>query len=353
MKRFIIAAAAVALVAACQDSTSPTAEPSALPLEPAALPAPPLGTPEPSTISLEQSEFTAATTVRHLWAVVNLNGTLARGSRVTSVSRLGTGRYEVTFDRNVSGCAYIATTKHAYSQALGVFTAGGHLSPNGVYVETKNQGGGLTDGPFNVLAACGPLSTRFAVVGYSANLVRATSGTSLTSLGSGRYTLTFANPVRGCAYLATVADPGNGLVSSPTGVYTGSGSNAYTVYIETKNPGGGLQSAVPFHLALICPGTANARFAVVKASGVAQRASLGTTSTRLSIGNYSVASDVNISACAAVATRGSVDAAVPFSPATVDIVPRPNASTIGVQVRTLLSFGGTLVNHAFHSALIC
>ena len=84
----------------------------------------------------------------------------------------------------------------------------GHLSSNGVYVETKNQGGGLTDGPFHLLVACGPLGTRFAVVGYSANLVRATSGTSLTWLGSGRYRVRFASAVRGCAYLATVGDPG-------------------------------------------------------------------------------------------------------------------------------------------------
>ena len=35
-----------------------------------------------------------------------------------------------------------------------VFTAGGHNTPNGVYVETKNPGGGLSDYPFHVYAAC-------------------------------------------------------------------------------------------------------------------------------------------------------------------------------------------------------
>jgi hypothetical protein len=340
MKRFMIAAAALALVTACQDSTSPPAELSG-PREPT------------ESQPLEASNLEAATTVRHLWAVINSNGTLARSSRATSATRLGTGQYEVTFNRNVSGCAYIATTKNAHSQALGIFTAGGHLSPNGVYVETKNQGGGLTDGPFNLLIACGPLSTRFAVVGYSANLVRATSGTILTSLGSGRYTLTFANPVRGCAYLATVADPGSGLVFNPAGVYSGSGANSNTVYIETKNPGGGLQGGVPFHLALICSGTANARYAVVRASGGTQRGSFGTTSSRPSTGTYWVANNRSVSSCAAVATRGSVDTAVPFSPATVEIVRGPNSSTIGVQVRQLLSFGGTLANRAFHTAVVC
>jgi hypothetical protein len=343
MKRFMIPVTTLALVAACQDSTGPRSEA----LDPAG-PAPAASAP-----SLDPTSETAAMAVRHLWAVVNQNGTLASGSRVTGVTYLGTGRYEVTFDRSVSGCAYIATTKNAHSQALGIFTAGGHLSPNGVYVETKNQGGGLTDGPFHLLVACGPLNTRFAVVGYSANLVRATSGTTLTPLGSGRYNVRFTNSVGACAYLATVADPANGLVFSPSGVYTGKGPDGKTVYIETKNPGGGLQDAVPFHLAIICPGTATSRFAVVKAGGLAQRASIGTSSSRPSTGNYRIANNLNVSACAAIATRGSVNTAVPFSPATVEIVPGPNTRTIGVQVRQLLFFGGALANQAFHAAVIC
>jgi hypothetical protein len=343
MKRFIIPVATLVLVAACQDSTGPLTEgPKSADLAP-----------EVPTSSLEGPELATTATVRQLWAVVTANGALSRGSRVTSTTRLGIGRYEVTFNRSVSGCAYIATTINAYSQALGVFTAGGHLSSNGVYVETKNQGGGLTDGPFNLLVACGPLSTRFAVVGYSANLVRATAGTSLTALGFGRYNLRFTNPVRGCAYLATVGDPGKELVFNPSGVYTGNGPDANTVYIETKNPGGGLQDGVPFHLALICSGTTNARFAVVRTSGVAQRASAGTTSSRPSTGNYSIASNLTVSSCAQVATRGSVDTSVPFTPATVEITPGANRSAIGVQVRQLLFFGGARINQAFHSAIIC
>lgn len=338
MNRHLLPVAAAVLVAACQDSTAPSTEAAdAL----------------PPTAGIAGATPASATAVRQLWAVVAANGALSRGSRVTGTSRLGVGRYEVTFDRSVSGCAYVATTANAYSQALTVFTASGHSSANGVYVETKNQGGGLTDGPFNLLVACGPLSTRFAVVGYSANLIRSTSGTTLTPLGSGRYNLRFASGVRGCAFLATVGDPGNALVYSPSGVYTGTGPDANTVYIETKNPGGGLQDGVPFHLALICPGTSSARFAVVKASGIAQRASSGTSASRPSTGNYIVANNLNIGACAAIATRGSVNTGVPYSPATVEIIPGSGANTFGVQVRGLLFFGGALANQAFHSAVIC
>lgn len=332
MHRAIIAATTLVMLQACQDSTSPTT--------------PPLTSSEPQT-------SVSASAVRHLWAVVDLNGSLVRGSRVTGVTKLGVGQYEVAFNRNVSGCAYVATTTNAYSQALGIFTAGGRFSSNGVYVETKNQGGGLTDGPFNLVVACGALSTRFAVVGYTANLVRGTAGTTVTSLGAGRYNVTFTGSVGGCADIATVGDPGNGLVFNPSGVYTGSGANSKTVYVETKNPGGGLQSGVPFHLALICASTTDARYAVVKASGAKQRGSTGTTSAKSSTGNYTATFNRSANTCAAVATRGSVNTAVPFSPATVEMVAGPNASSIGVQVRSLLFFGGALSNQAFHAAIVC
>ena len=334
MKRIIASLAALAAVTACQDSTSPS----------------PLPTDAPTA---ELAEAEAATTVRQVWAVVNQNGTLARGSRVTSVAKLGTGQYEVTFNRSVTGCAYIATTTNAYSQALGIFTASGHLSANGVFVETKNQGGGLTDGPFNLVVACGPLNTRFAVVGYSGNLVRSTAGTVLTPLGAGRYSVRFSSAVGGCGYLATVGDPGNALVFNPSGVYTGKGADANTVYIETKNPGGGLQDGVPFHLAIICGGTGSARFAVIKASGDRQRGSTGTTTSRPSTGTYVLNTNLNPAACATVATRGSVNTAVPFSPATVEVIPGLNASSVRFQVRQLLFFGGALANQAIHTAIVC
>ena len=108
-----------------------------------------------------------ASTDSNLFASVNLNGTLAHGNGVTGVTHIGTGQYEVTFSADVQQCAYVATTINAYSQALQVFTAGGHLGADGVYVETKNQGGGLTDGPFNLVVDCGLPGWYYAVVGYT------------------------------------------------------------------------------------------------------------------------------------------------------------------------------------------
>jgi hypothetical protein len=295
----------------------------------------------------------------NLFAVVDALGGLVHGNGVSSVTHISTGQYEVSFTRDVGQCAYLATTENAYTQAISAFTAGGHLSSQGVYVETKNQGGGLTDGPFHLVVVCGGNGTSFAVVGYSADLVRASRGTTLTPLGFGRYQVKFPHRFglfgEPCAYLATVGDPENALVFSPSGVYTGSGPDARTVYIETKNPGGGLQDGVPFHLAVVCSSAPKTQVAVVQADGIANRSSFFTASFTGSTGNYVVATNRDISECATVATRGSVDQAVPFSPATVEITPRPAPNTVAIQVRELLFFGddGKLLKEAFHTATFC
>jgi hypothetical protein len=290
----------------------------------------------------------------NLYAAVNATGTQLAGNGVAGVTHLGPGRYEVTFTQNVSQCAYVATTKNAFSQAIQVFTAGGHSSPQGVYVETKNQGGGLTDGPFNLVVDCGTTGMRFAVINNAGQLARGTAGTTVTNLGTGRYNVTFPTAVSTCSYLATVGDPGNGLVFSPNNVSTGSSAaGANTVYVETKNPGGGLTSGIPFHLAVICPSAPSTKVLVVGATGLPARGSALTSSFNTSAGNYILATNRSLAGCATIATRGSTNTAVPFDPGTVEITPGPAVNTVGVQTRKLLFFGGTPFNEAFHSALVC
>jgi hypothetical protein len=304
-------------------------------------------------ISLTAGPSQAQPASTSLFADVSTNGTLLSGSGVTSVTHLGTGQYEVRFSANVRRCAYVATTINTYSQALQVFTAGGHLGPDGVYVETKNQGGGLTDGQFNLVVDCGGAGWSYAVVGYHANLVRSSGGVTLTSPGAGRYDVTFRSRVRDCAYLATVGDPAHALVVNPSGVYTGSARSPRAVYIETKNQGGGLTAGIPFHLAVICPGAARTRIAVVGADGLISRGSGLTSSYRATTGLYTLVTNEQVASCATVATRGSADTSVPFDPATVEVVPGPAGNTAGLQVRSLLFFGGAPANEAVQAAIVC
>lgn len=296
----------------------------------------------------------SSATAANLFARVAANGALLSHNGVTGVLASGGGVYEVNFNVDVSGCAYLATTINSYAgAAITVFTAGGHFSPNGVYVETKNQGGGVQPGAFNLVVVCNVPKMYYAVVGYSGELVRSNGGAILTPLSAGRYQVTFASAVKACAYIATVADPGNALVFAPAGVYTASGSNTKSVYIETKNPAGGLDGGIPFHLGVICSTAKGAHVAVSNSAGVPSRGSMMTSTLRGSTGQYVVASGALLGACATVATRGSIDKAVPFTPATIETTPGPAANTMGLEVRQLGFFGSALLDESFHVASVC
>ena len=63
----------------------------------------------PVTLS-STSSAARSTTAVSLTAVVNVDGSLARGRGAVSSSQLGVdGQYEVVFNRDVSNCAYVAS----------------------------------------------------------------------------------------------------------------------------------------------------------------------------------------------------------------------------------------------------
>jgi Protein kinase domain len=289
----------------------------------------------------------------NLFARVTASGSLMGGNGVVRVTG-DAGHYNVVFSSNVRGCAYVATTilQGVQFPPLEDFTASGHLGPDSVSVEIQNEAGGFTAGAFNLVVDCGEPGWSYAVVGYNANLVRATPGTQLGSLGFGRYDVKFPTSVVNCAYLATVGDPGNGQISEPNGVYTGSGPDPQIVYIETKNPAGGLTAGVPFHLAVVCPGAADTRTAVIAANGTLNRGS-GLDPTHLSTGLYELSADAgNLSSCAVVAARGSDDTSVPYEPTTVQ-VETVSTSRFVVMVEVLQELGGSLADETFHAAVVC
>jgi hypothetical protein len=81
-----------------------------------------------------------------LWAVINgLDGTLARGSGVTTSGTIGVGEYVVDFNRNVSGCAYVASLgavdTYGGQGYGGITVARRPLDPNGVYIRTDDNNG--------------------------------------------------------------------------------------------------------------------------------------------------------------------------------------------------------------------
>lgn len=96
---------------------------------------------------------------RPLFAVVNANGSLARGSGATSSSQPeGTGTYEVIFNRNISQCAFNATLGLAGdtgSSPPGFVTVVGRFTtPNGVYITTADTAGTATNLGFHLAVTC-------------------------------------------------------------------------------------------------------------------------------------------------------------------------------------------------------
>jgi hypothetical protein len=93
-----------------------------------------------------------------LFAVVNANGTLARGHRAVSSSRLGTGAYEVVFRKDVRRCAYLATiglSGSAGSSLPGEITVVGRSgNDRAVFVTTHSSGGASADLGFHLAVHC-------------------------------------------------------------------------------------------------------------------------------------------------------------------------------------------------------
>ena len=92
-----------------------------------------------------------------LWAVVNADGTLARGSGAVSSTSLGFGTYEVLFNRDVTGCAYVASAGTASSGSppdAFVSTSPRANDVNGVFLDARTSTGDSVPNPFHLAVFC-------------------------------------------------------------------------------------------------------------------------------------------------------------------------------------------------------
>jgi hypothetical protein len=99
-------------------------------------------------------------TAEPMWALVNANATLGRGSAALVSVAAGTsaGEYKVIFNRDVSACAYLGTigiAGSAFNPPAGLIgTTGLAGEPNGIFVRTFNAAGALTALGFFVHVVC-------------------------------------------------------------------------------------------------------------------------------------------------------------------------------------------------------
>jgi hypothetical protein len=96
-----------------------------------------------------------------MFAVVNADGTLRRGTAGTTSSLFAggfTGDYTVTFPRAVNGCAWVASItalvdgNNPIDGQIGVTAQSG--TPNSLYVQGQNSAGTDAEVPFTVIVNC-------------------------------------------------------------------------------------------------------------------------------------------------------------------------------------------------------
>jgi len=93
------------------------------------------------------------------WAIVDSAGTVVRGNRVVSATRVATGQFEVIFDRGpatVRTCAYVATLATPdFGTVPGEISAASRSgNPNGVFVRTWDSTGTAANLGFHLAVLC-------------------------------------------------------------------------------------------------------------------------------------------------------------------------------------------------------
>jgi hypothetical protein len=100
----------------------------------------------PNSPATEVTTVATSTTTARVFAVINANGTKARGRAVASTKHIDTGVYEVLFRRTITTCGW--------EQDRRVRAEPVQPTNNGVFVQTWNGAGTPTDLPFTVVVVC-------------------------------------------------------------------------------------------------------------------------------------------------------------------------------------------------------
>jgi hypothetical protein len=109
----------------------------------------------------EFDAYAAETAAKSLFAVVNVDGSLRRGSPGTTSTQFAggfTGDYTVTFPRSVAECAWVGSVtasvdgNNPFSGEIGLTVSSSN--PNALYVQGSNSAGTDAEIPFTVIVSC-------------------------------------------------------------------------------------------------------------------------------------------------------------------------------------------------------
>jgi hypothetical protein len=104
--------------------------------------------------TVEDADAAKKKELKTLWAVVSLDTmeepVMVRAKGATNVVKLSEGTFEVSFNRNVSNCAYGVTSSELFAAVPSVDEG---PNPSSVTVYTVG-GDGLHDAPFHLQVTC-------------------------------------------------------------------------------------------------------------------------------------------------------------------------------------------------------
>ena len=134
------------------------ARPAAGPAGPPGAPGLPGANGAPGADGAKGDKGDAGAPATRLWAVIDFNGTVARASGIgPGTFREDTGIYDVFFNRDVSGCAYVASLggPDAGTPPAGTVAVTNLFgAPKGLFVITRNSAGNNASLPFHVAVFC-------------------------------------------------------------------------------------------------------------------------------------------------------------------------------------------------------
>ncbi len=189
-----------------------------------------------------------------IWAVVDQNGTLVRGSAAVNASNQSVGNYLVYFNQDVQNCSFfgtVGTTSFGQAEPGYITVAGAAINQNAVWVSTYNDSGANVAQAFHLSVEC--RSSAWAVVSSSGALVRGSSTGATQLFGfNGTYEVDFSVDVQNCAVIVDQGTTGSSGVSFAGSVSTaGRSGNDMGVFVETFDASGVLTND-SFHIAVYC-----------------------------------------------------------------------------------------------------
>jgi hypothetical protein len=118
---------------------------------------PGLNAKSPEAVAPQGSGGVALGGSAQLFAVINSDGTIARDKGATLAVKQGTGSYRVLFARNIRACVFSAILGNAgggFPPVGFISVAWSDATEVGVYIETRNRSGAMTDASFHLLVIC-------------------------------------------------------------------------------------------------------------------------------------------------------------------------------------------------------